>query len=262
MCAEYGIGWDAHAYYVAWSGGLYEELPGSVDAYNYSPLFAQVIWPLTLLPWPVFCARARRGRGRRGRLARASAARSCWPSAVWLACLPEILSGNVFWLLAVMAVVGFSHASAVVRGRVHQGPALPGPGVVPGAGRVARGSPASSRPRSRCSRSRSLISPGEWLDWIDFLRTSAGDSSGLGLPDPLGHHLPPGGPLPAGPRGGRRGRADRPAVAAAGRDGAREPGRRAGAPSPCSPPSPGSGGCGRLVRHDGAPELDAGSAVV
>ena len=24
MCAEYGIGWDAHAYYVAWSGGLYE----------------------------------------------------------------------------------------------------------------------------------------------------------------------------------------------------------------------------------------------
>ena len=56
MCAEYGIGWDAHAYYVAWSGGLYEALPGSVDAYNYSPLFAQVIWPLTLLPWAVFCA--------------------------------------------------------------------------------------------------------------------------------------------------------------------------------------------------------------
>ena len=56
MCGWYGIGWDAHAYYVAWYGGLYEELPGSVDAYNYSPLFAQVIWPLTLLPWPVFCA--------------------------------------------------------------------------------------------------------------------------------------------------------------------------------------------------------------
>jgi hypothetical protein len=28
MCAEYGIGWDAHAYYVAWAGGLYEALPG------------------------------------------------------------------------------------------------------------------------------------------------------------------------------------------------------------------------------------------
>ena len=71
MCAEYGIGWDAHAYYVAWSGGLYEALPGSVDAYNYSPLFAQVIWPLTLLPWAVFCAVLRGGRGRRDRLAAA-----------------------------------------------------------------------------------------------------------------------------------------------------------------------------------------------
>ena len=111
MCAEYGIGWDAHAYYVAWSGGLYEALPGSVDAYNYSPLFAQVIWPLTLLPWPVFCAAPRGCGGRRDRLAGAPAALVLAVGA-WLACLPEILSGNVFWLLALMAVVGFSHASA------------------------------------------------------------------------------------------------------------------------------------------------------
>ena len=55
MSTWYGLGWDAHAYYVAWSGGLYEALPGSADAYNYSPLFAQIVWPLTLLPWPVFC---------------------------------------------------------------------------------------------------------------------------------------------------------------------------------------------------------------
>ena len=111
MCAEYGIGWDAHAYYVAWSGGLYEALPGSIDAYNYSPLFAQVIWPLTLLPWAVFCAV----------LVGAAGAGVAWllrplPLVLavggWLACLPEILSGNIFWLLAVTAVVGFSHASA------------------------------------------------------------------------------------------------------------------------------------------------------
>src|ERR1044072_4558257 len=30
----------------------------------------------------------------------------------WVACLPEILSGNIFWLLAVTAVVGFAHAGA------------------------------------------------------------------------------------------------------------------------------------------------------
>ena len=87
MASEHGIGWDAHAYYVAWSGGLYEELPGTVDAYNYSPLFAQVIWPLTLLPWPVFCAALRGRSGRRDRLAGATAAQPCWPSRRgWRAC--------------------------------------------------------------------------------------------------------------------------------------------------------------------------------
>ena len=136
MCAEYGIGWDAHAYYVAWSGGLYEALPGSVDAYNYSPLFAQVIWPLTLLPWAVFCA----------------------------VCVGAAGAG-VAWLLRplplVLAVGGVARLPArdplrqhllaagrdggrrvlprerVVRGRVHQGPALRRSRVVPGEGRVA-----------------------------------------------------------------------------------------------------------------------------
>ena len=110
MAGQHGVGWDAHAYYVAWSGGLYEELPETLDAYNYSPLFAQVIWPLTLLPWPVFCAL----------FVGAAAAGIVWLSrplptplaiGLWLFCLPEILSGNIFWLLAVMTVVGFSRGS-------------------------------------------------------------------------------------------------------------------------------------------------------
>ena len=74
------------------------------------PLFAQVTWPLTLLPWPVFCAL----------LVGAAALGVAWlvrplplPTAVgaWLFCLPEILSGNVFWLLAVTAAVGFTRGS-------------------------------------------------------------------------------------------------------------------------------------------------------
>ena len=80
MCAEYGIGWDAHAYYVAWSGGLYEALPRSIDAYNYSPLFAQVIWPLTLLPWAVFCA-VLVGAAGAGVAWLLRPCPSCWPSA-------------------------------------------------------------------------------------------------------------------------------------------------------------------------------------
>ena len=47
---------DAHAYWTAWQGGMYDT-PWLVNgAYSYSPAFAQLIWPLTLLPWPVFAA--------------------------------------------------------------------------------------------------------------------------------------------------------------------------------------------------------------
>jgi hypothetical protein len=51
------IGFDAHAYYAAWTHhSLYSRPPESIGAYLYSPAFAQAIRPLTLLPWPAFCA--------------------------------------------------------------------------------------------------------------------------------------------------------------------------------------------------------------
>lgn len=51
------VGFDAHAYYAAWTHrGLYDKPPEELDAYLYSPAFAQAIRPLTLLPWPLFCA--------------------------------------------------------------------------------------------------------------------------------------------------------------------------------------------------------------
>lgn len=52
------VGADAHAYWLAvrepdtW----YTRPPGSWDAYLYSPLFVQVIWPLGQLPWTAFQA--------------------------------------------------------------------------------------------------------------------------------------------------------------------------------------------------------------
>ena len=176
MAGRYGVGWDAHAYYVAWSGGLYEELPETLDAYNYSPLFAQVIWPLTLLPWPVFCAL----------LVGAAAAGIVWlsrplptPLAVglWLFCLPEILSGNIFWLLAVMTVVGFSRGSPwCVAAFTKVVPCL-GPVwfLVRREWRQLAGFVATSAALLLVSVA---ISPGEWVNWIDFLRESAGESSG------------------------------------------------------------------------------------
>jgi len=194
MCAEYGIGWDAHAYYVAWSGGLYEALPTSVDAYNYSPLFAQVIWPLTFLPWAVFCAV----------FVVAAGVGVAWllrplPLVLavggWLACLPEILSGNIFWLLAVMAVVGFSHASAWCVAAFTKVSPCVGPVWFLVRGEWRRLATFSATALVLLTVSV-LISPQAWLDWLDFLQASAGDSSGLvylspfAVPFPLVLRLP------------------------------------------------------------------------
>jgi hypothetical protein len=49
-----GAGYDSHAYWLTRRGSRYLAAPGRHDAYLYSPAFAQVIRPLTLLPWPVF----------------------------------------------------------------------------------------------------------------------------------------------------------------------------------------------------------------
>ena len=194
MCGKYGIGWDAHAYYVAWSGGLYEALPGSIDAYNYSPLFAQVIWPLTLLPWAFFCAV----------LVGAAGAGVAWllrplPLVLavggWLACLPEILSGNIFWLLAVVAVVGFSHASAWCVAAFTKVLPCMGPVWFLARGEWRRLATFVVTALALLTVSV-LISPQAWLDWLDFLRTSAGDSSGLiylspvAIPFPLAVRFP------------------------------------------------------------------------
>lgn len=87
---------------------MYDQAPDTLDAYLYSPAFAQVIWPLTQLPWPVFftlwtalaCAAFVHllrplGWG--------------WTLPLLLCCTPEILAGNVFWLLALVAAHGLRH---------------------------------------------------------------------------------------------------------------------------------------------------------
>ncbi len=188
MTGWYGLGWDAHAYYVAWSGGLYEALPGSIDAYNYSPLFAQVIWPLTFLPWPVFC----------GVFVAAAGVGIAWlvrplprllAVGAWLACLPEILSGNVFWLLAVLAVLGLTHGSAWCGAAFTK--------ILPCVGpvwfllrREWRRLGAFVVAAVLLTAVSVAISPGEWAAWIDFLRDSAGDSSGKVYLSPFAFTFP------------------------------------------------------------------------
>ncbi len=54
---DHRFGLDAHAYYLTGQrGDLYGWPDGSSYGYLYSPLFAQIIKPLTALPWPAFQA--------------------------------------------------------------------------------------------------------------------------------------------------------------------------------------------------------------
>jgi hypothetical protein len=102
-----GIGLDSHAYWAAWhhSGSFYVAAPEQVDAYLYSPAFAQVIWPLAQLPWTLFC----------GLWFAMAAAIYCWllaplPSRwrwpLLLFCTTDVLSGNVWSLFALVLVFG------------------------------------------------------------------------------------------------------------------------------------------------------------
>jgi Glycosyltransferase family 87 len=105
------LGFDAHAYWAAWRHHLYAAAPQQIDAYLYSPVFAQVIWPLTLLSWPVFCCL----------WLVAVAATYVWLLAplplTWripalLLCSLDIVSGNIWSFFALVLVVGFRFPGA------------------------------------------------------------------------------------------------------------------------------------------------------
>jgi Glycosyltransferase family 87 len=104
-------GVDAHAYWAAWRHGLYSAAPEQRDAYLYSPVFAQVLWPLTLLPWPVFWAVWTITLAAAFAWLLAPLGRR-WALPLLLMCLPEILTGNVWAFFALVLVLGFRYPAA------------------------------------------------------------------------------------------------------------------------------------------------------
>ncbi|MBR7743917.1 DUF2029 domain-containing protein [Phycicoccus sp. BSK3Z-2] len=103
---------SAHAYWNAWNQDLYGAGPGSVDAYNYSPAFAQLIYPLTVLSWPAFYVVW-------ALLLVSALVWLLWPMAPawrWLvlayAVPPSLVIGNIEPFLAVAAVIGLRHPPA------------------------------------------------------------------------------------------------------------------------------------------------------
>ena len=106
---QVGLGYDSHAYWLAVQdmGRLYGAPALARDAFLYSPAFAQLIWPLGLLPWPAFYVLwtllsavifvwLLRPLGR------------TWFAPAFIATLPEIVTGNIYALMAGALVLGVS----------------------------------------------------------------------------------------------------------------------------------------------------------
>lgn len=102
------FGTDAHAYWLTGQPGYtaYELLPTQPDAFLYSPAFAQLVRPLTLLPWPAFITVWIIGETAAfAWLLRPLGWRWALPLLLW--CSPEIVIGNVLGFLGVALVLGF-----------------------------------------------------------------------------------------------------------------------------------------------------------
>lgn len=173
---------SAHAYWNVWRVGPYALPPGSPDAFNYSPAFAQLIHPLTLLPWPAFLTVW-------SALLAAALVWLLWPLPSrwrWLvlayAAPPALLIGNIEAFLAVAAVVGLRHPSAWAFPLLTK--------VTPGLGpvwfavrREWRRAAVAVLTTALVVLASALLSPALWMQWWDFI---------LGAPTPptQAHYLP------------------------------------------------------------------------
>jgi hypothetical protein len=104
------FGADAHAYWLTGHRAhLYSQPPKARDAYLYSPAFAQLIWPLTKLPWMVFRAAWMLGEG----MCFAWLLRPlgwAWGVPIFALNVLEIGQGNIWGFLGVTLIVSLHRA--------------------------------------------------------------------------------------------------------------------------------------------------------
>jgi hypothetical protein len=182
---DYGPMFDARAYWTAWEGGMYDT-PWLVNgAYSYSPAFAQLMWPLTLLPWPVFAAAWTLG----------SIACLFWMRVPWMIAFPgvvdDVLRGNIHVFLAAAIVLAIRGVPAAWTFGILT-KLTPGIGILWHVMRAEWRTAAIALgvPLAIFAASFALTSD-LWFQWADFLSESAGRSARISvLPLPLFVRLP------------------------------------------------------------------------
>ncbi len=184
------LGYDAHAYWLAWHHSpMYGLPPNTADAYLYSPAFAQVLWPLAQLPWPLFLAAwTVAGFALYAWLLRPLG----WSLAapLLLFCVPQAMVGNIWPLLAVVLVFGFRRPGLWALPLLTKVTA--GVGVVWFAARGEwRNLVRVLVPTVLVTAVSVAMSPQLWADWLHILRGGGtGGSAAGGFDIPLVYRLP------------------------------------------------------------------------
>ena len=173
------FGMDSHAYWVAGRmANPYHAAPGAEDAFLYSPLFAQVMRPLSLLPWPMFgwFWVAIDGAAVIW-LIQPLAMR--WRIPVLLLCIPEVQVGNIHGLLALALVLALSqpaYAAFAVLTKI--APAAPTVMWFVARGEWRKLLALATMTLTLVTVSFAL-SPYLWMAWGHFLLAHRGEGSGL-----------------------------------------------------------------------------------
>jgi len=184
----YGPMFDAYGIWNAWHGGLYDIPWLEYEAYVYSPAFAQLIYPLTLLPWEAFAAL----------WTGLAIAILFWMRVPWMLAFPgvvdDILRGNIHVFLAGAVVL------AVRRQPLGAGawafPLLtkvtPGIGILWHAVRGEwRAMVVGLGVTAGIAGASVLVAPDPWAEWIGLLVANAGSDPRIQvIPLPLLIRLP------------------------------------------------------------------------
>jgi hypothetical protein len=181
---------DSYAYWSTAHGAMYGgQAAGAMGAYLYSPAFAQLLTPLTILPWAWFVTV---WTGINFAALWFLMGRWSLPSMLFLPIPFEIISGNVHLLYAVAIVLGFRASVTWALPLITK--VTPGIGVLWFAVRrewrpfaVALGFTAAIVAVSF------LLDPTAWRQWVDTLQASSSTPAvtpGWFLPMPLLVRLP------------------------------------------------------------------------
>jgi hypothetical protein len=162
------LGMDARAYWLAAQGDLlYDKAPGDGNAYLYSPAFAAAVRPLAMLPWQLFLI-LWLGLETAAATWLLKPLQARWAVPCFLLCLPELVIGNVYLLLAAVAVAGLRWPALWAFPILTK--VTPGVGLLWFAIRGEwRGFLQGAAATALVVSVSYLVTPSQWHQWVGFL---------------------------------------------------------------------------------------------